>query len=132
MSQPILLVEDDATMQKMALKMLRMRGFRAELAVNGRQALAMAASLRPGLILMDLSLPELNGWEATRALKADPALAQIPVVAVTAHAMVGDRENAIAAGCADCLTNPYELETPIAPVERHADLADPQPNADEA
>src|SRR5438270_13949724 len=98
MSQPILLVKEDATMQKMALKMLRMRGFRAELAVNGRQALAMAASLRPGLILMDLSLPEMNGWEATRALKADPALAHIPVVAGTAHAVVGDRANAIAAG----------------------------------
>ncbi|TMD38084.1 MAG: response regulator [Chloroflexi bacterium] len=127
MSQPILLVEDDATMQKMALKMLRMRGFRAELAVNGRQALAMAASLRPGLILMDLSLPEMNGWEATRALKADPALAQIPVVAVTAHAMVGDRENAIAAGCADCLTKPYELEQLIALVERYVGPAETQP-----
>src|SRR5437016_7282508 len=117
MSQLILLVEDDATMQKMALKMLRMRGFRSELAVNGRQALAMAASLRPGLILMDLSLPEMNGWEATRALKADPALAQIPVVAVTAHAMVGDRENAIAAGCAEWLTKPYERDERSSRVE---------------
>ena len=127
MSQLILLVEDDATMQKMALKMLRMRGFRSELAVNGRQALTMAASLRPGLILMDLSLPEMNGWEATRALKADPALAHIPVVAVTAHAMVGDRENAIAAGCADCLTKPYELEQLIALVERYVGPAETQP-----
>ncbi|HET9849486.1 MAG TPA: response regulator [Candidatus Dormibacteraeota bacterium] len=110
-------MEDDATMQKMALKILRSRGFRTELARTGKEALAMAASLQPGLILMDLSLPEMNGWEATRALKADPKLAQIPVVAITAHAMVGDRESAIAAGCAECLTKPYELEDLIALVE---------------
>src|ERR1700694_4639613 len=98
MNQLILVVEDDATMQKMALKILRSRGFRGELAHNGREAVAMAGVLKPGLILMDLSLPEMNGWEATRALKADPALSSIPVVAITAHAMVGDRETAIAAG----------------------------------
>jgi CheY-like chemotaxis protein len=68
---------------------------------------------------MDLSLPEMNGWEATRALKADPALAGIPVVAVTAHAMVGDKETAIAAGCAECVTKPYELEELINVVERY-------------
>jgi len=78
------------------------------------------------LILMDLSLPEMNGWEATRALKADPALAKIPVVAITAHAMVGDRETAIAAGCAECLTKPYELEELIALVERYVGPAEPQ------
>jgi CheY-like chemotaxis protein len=71
------------------------------------------------LILMDLSLPEMNGWEATRALKADPALAGIPVVAVTAHAMVGDKETAIAAGCAECVTKPYELDELISMVERY-------------
>lgn len=79
----------------------------------------MAAKLKPGLILMDLSLPEMNGWEATRALKANPALARIPVVAITAHAMVGDRETALAAGCAECLTKPYELDDLIALVERY-------------
>src|SRR5712692_778567 len=97
MNQLILVVEDDAIMQKMALKILRSRGF----------------------ILMDLSLPEMNGWEATRALKADPAVAGIPVVAVTAHAMVGDRETAIAAGCAECVTKPYELEELVSVVERY-------------
>src|SRR5438128_3723584 len=102
MNQLILVVEDDAIMQKMALKILRSRGFSCELAVTGREAVAKAGAFRPGLILMDLSLPEMNGWEATRALKADPAVAGIPVVAVTAHAMVGDRETAIAAGCAEC------------------------------
>ena len=119
MNQLILVVEDDAIMQKMALKILRSRGFSCELAVTGREAVAKAATLHPGLILMDLSLPEMNGWEATRALKADPALAGIPVVAVTAHAMVGDRETAIAAGCAECITKPYELEELVAVVQRY-------------
>jgi two-component system cell cycle response regulator DivK len=119
MNQLILVVEDDAIMQKMALKILRSRGFSCELAVTGREAVAKAAALHPGLILMDLSLPEMNGWEATRALKADPALAGIPVVAVTAHAMVGDKETAIAAGCAECVTKPYELEELIDVVERY-------------
>ena len=126
MSQLILVVEDDATMQKMALKILRSRGFRCELAHNGREAVTMAAKLKPGLILMDLSLPEMNGWEATRALKADPALARIPVVAITAHAMVGDRETALAAGCAECLTKPYELDELIALVERYVGPAQSQ------
>jgi len=126
MSQLILVVEDDATMQKMALKILRSRGFACESAPNGRAAVAMAATLKPSLILMDLSRPEMNGWEATRALKADPALAKIPVVAITAHAMVGDRETAIAAGCAECLTKPYELEELIALVERYVGPAEPQ------
>jgi CheY-like chemotaxis protein len=124
MSQLILVVEDDPMMQKMALKILRSRGFRCELAKDGRQAVAMATSLRPGLILMDMSLPEMNGWEATRKLKAEPALASIPVVAMTAHAMVGDRESALAAGCVDCLTKPYELADLVAIAERYAGLPD--------
>lgn len=119
MSPLVLIVEDDALMQKMALKVLRARGYTCELARNGREAVEMAARLRPGLVLMDLSLPEMNGWEATRALKADPALASIPVVAITAHAMVGDRETAIAAGCAECLTKPYEIVDLIRVVERY-------------
>ena len=126
MNQLILVVEDDPTMQKMALKILRSRGFTCESAPNGRAAVAMAAALKPGLILMDLSLPEMNGWEATRALKADPTLAQIPVVAITAHAMVGDRETAIAAGCAECLTKPYELDELIAVAEHYVGPAEPQ------
>ena len=126
MNQLILVVEDDAIMQKMALKILRSRGFRCELAVTGREAIAKAAAMHPGVILMDLSLPEMNGWEATRALKADPALAGIPVVAVTAHAMVGDRESAIAAGCAECVTKPYELEELISVVERYIGPAERQ------
>jgi CheY-like chemotaxis protein len=123
MNQSILLVEDDATMQRMALKVLRSRGFVCELARNGREAVEMARRVHPGLILMDLSLPEMNGWEATKALKADPVTAAIPVVAITAHAMVGDRETALAAGCAECLTKPYELEDLIALVGRYVNPA---------
>jgi CheY-like chemotaxis protein len=124
-SKLILVVEDDAMMQKMALKILRSRGYVCELAPNGREAVAMAGRLHPGLVLMDLSLPEMNGWEATRALKADPSLAAIPVVAITAHAMVGDRESAIAAGCAECLTKPYEIADLVALVERYIGPAQP-------
>lgn len=124
MNQLVLVVEDDATMQRMALKVLRSRGFRCELGRNGREAVEMARRLHPGLILMDLSLPEMNGWEATKALKADPATAGIPVVAITAHAMVGDRETALAAGCAECLTKPYELDDLIALVGRYVNAAE--------
>lgn len=126
MNQLTLVVEDDATMQRMALKVLRSRGFSCELARNGREAVEMARRLHPGLILMDLSLPEMNGWEATKALKADPGTAPIPVVAITAHAMVGDRETALAAGCAECLTKPYELEDLIALVGRYVNPAESQ------
>jgi CheY-like chemotaxis protein len=122
MSGLVLVVEDDPMMQKMALKVLRSRGINVELAGNGREAIGMAARLRPALILMDLSLPEINGWEATRRLKADPELASIPVVAMTAHAMVGDRETALAAGCAECLTKPYQISELVALVNRYLGL----------
>lgn len=115
----VLLVEDDPTMQKMALKVLRTRGFTCELAANGVEALRLAVAIKPALILMDLSLPQMNGWEATRALKADPATAAIPVVAMTAHAMLGDREAALAAGCSECLTKPYEISDLVALVQRY-------------
>src|SRR5438309_12078319 len=98
MNQLILVVEDDAIMQKIALKILRSRGFSCELAVTGREAVAKAAAMRAGVILMDVSLPEMNGWAATRELKADKALAGIPAVAVTALAVAGDRGRRSAAG----------------------------------
>ena len=119
MSNLVLIAEDDPAMQKMALKILRSGGFNCELARNGREALALAAELKPALILMDLSLPDMNGWEATKKLKADPSLSPIPVVAVTAHAMVGDKESALAAGCSEVLTKPYELSALLALVRRY-------------
>ena len=126
MNKVVLIVEDDAMMQIMALKILRSRGYQCEMAPNGREAVEMAARLRPGLILMDLSLPGMNGWEATRALKADRQLSGIPVVAITAHAMVGDRETALAAGCSECLTKPYELADLLTLVERYLGLPTPE------
>ena len=119
MSHLVLIVEDDPTMQRMALKVLRSRGFSCELATNGLQAVAMAVALAPGLVLMDLSLPEMNGWEATKALRADPSTAAIPIVAITAHAMVGDREAALAAGCNECLTKPYEIDELVTLCQRY-------------
>lgn len=118
MTQLILVVEDDPMMQRMTLKILDARGYHCETAGNGRAAVAMAERLRPTLILMDLSLPEMDGWDAARTLKANPALASIPIVATTAHAMVGDRESALEAGCDECLTKPYEINELIAMVER--------------
>ena len=118
MNQVILVVEDDPMMQRMALKVLGSHGYRCEVAGNGREGIAMAERMRPTLILMDLSLPELNGWDAARTLKATPHLAPIPIIATTAHAMVGDRESALEAGCDECLTKPYEIEELVSMVAR--------------
>jgi CheY-like chemotaxis protein len=118
MSPLILVVEDDPMMQRMALKILSVHGYRCEVAGNGREAIALVERIRPALILMDLSLPEMNGWDAARALKANPQLSAIPIVATTAHAMVGDRESALEAGCDECLTKPYEIDELVTMVAR--------------
>jgi len=78
-------------------------------AADGEQGVAMAAAEHPDLILMDLSLPRLDGWSATRRIKADPALQHIPIIALTAHAMIGDRQRALAAGCDDYVSKPINL-----------------------
>jgi two-component system, cell cycle response regulator DivK len=118
MSQLILVVEDDPMMQRMAVKILGVHGYQCEVANNGRDGIAMVERLHPALILMDLSLPEINGWEAARTLKTNPQTASIPIVATTAHAMVGDRESALEAGCDECLTKPYEINELITIVAR--------------
>ena len=107
MPYTILVVEDEENNRDLALKILRSRGYAPVWAGDGAQALAMARSARPALILMDLSIPEIDGWEATRRLKADPETAGILIVAATAHAMSGDREKALAAGCDEYLSKPY-------------------------
>ena len=84
-------------------------GFTVVIATNGVQGVAMAASEHPDLIIMDLTLPDMDGWEATQRIKADPATTHIPIVALTANAMAGDREKAIAAGCDDFDTKPVEM-----------------------
>jgi two-component system, cell cycle response regulator DivK len=105
----LLLVEDNELNRDMLSRRLTRSGHEVLLAVDGEQALRMAALHHPELILMDMSLPVLSGWEATRRLKADPGLGSIPVIALTAHAMTKDREEALACGCDDYDTKPVEL-----------------------
>ena len=105
----ILYVEDNEDNVYMLTNRLTRRGYEVVSARDGEQGIAMAASEAPALILMDLSLPVIDGWEATRRLKADTRTQNIPVIALSAHAMAGDREKALAAGCDDYDTKPVEL-----------------------
>jgi CheY-like chemotaxis protein len=105
----ILLVEDNEMNRDMLSRRLARRGYEVVMAVDGEQGVAMARSEAPSLILMDMSLPGLDGWEATRRIKAAPETRAIPVIALTAHAMSGDREKAVAAGCDDFDTKPVDL-----------------------
>ena len=105
----ILLVEDNEMNRDMLSRRLVRRGYEVAIALDGEQGIAMARSESPALILMDMSLPGIDGWEATRQLKTDPATSRIPVIALTAHAMSGDREKAVAAGCDDFDTKPVDL-----------------------
>ena len=105
----ILLVEDNEMNRDMLSRRLVRRGFTVLIAVDGSIGIAKARGEAPDLILMDMSLPVIDGWEATRVLKADPTTAKIPIIALTAHAMAEDREKALAAGCDDFDTKPVEL-----------------------
>ncbi|HVZ51338.1 MAG TPA: response regulator [Pseudolabrys sp.] len=105
----ILLVEDNEMNRDMLSRRLTRNGYEVVMAVNGQEGVSMASSEAPDLILMDMSLPIIDGWEATRRVKADPQTARIPVIALTAHAMVQDKEKALAAGCDDFDTKPVEL-----------------------
>lgn len=105
----ILLVEDNEMNRDMLSRRLVRNGFEVVMAVNGQQGVEMAASEKPDVILMDMSLPVLDGWEATRLLKANSDTKAIPVIALTAHAMAADKEKALAAGCDDFDTKPIEL-----------------------
>ncbi|GLK71218.1 response regulator [Ancylobacter dichloromethanicus] len=105
----ILLVEDNEMNRDMLSRRLTRNGFEVVIAVNGQEGVDLALAEKPALILMDMSLPVLDGWEATRQVKANPETAGIPVIALTAHAMATDREQAMAAGCDDFDTKPVEL-----------------------
>ena len=106
----ILLVEDNPENRDMLSRRLIRRGYEIEFAEDGEEAVRKAKDASPALILMDLSLPVMDGWEATRRIKADAATAAIPVIALTAHAMASDRERALGAGCDDYDTKPVDLE----------------------
>jgi CheY-like chemotaxis protein len=114
----ILLVEDNELNRDMLSRRLERRGFQVLIAVDGAQGVAMAQSEAPDLVLMDMSLPVVDGWEATRRLKAAPETRAIPIIALTSHAMVGDREKAIEAGCDDYDTKPIELPRLLEKIDR--------------
>jgi two-component system cell cycle response regulator DivK len=105
----LLLVEDNDLNRDMLSRRLTKRGFDVRIAVDGAQGVEMARSEAPDLIIMDMSLPVLSGWDATSTLKADAATEAIPILALTAHSMAGDRERALEAGCDDFDTKPIEL-----------------------
>jgi len=106
----ILIVEDNPMNRDMLSRRLQKRGFEVILAEDGQQGVDLATGEKPQLILMDLSLPVLDGWEATRRIKANPVTAAIPVIALTAHAMDSDRQKALEAGCDDYDTKPVDIE----------------------
>jgi CheY-like chemotaxis protein len=105
----VLLVEDNEMNRDMLSRRLERRGFEVVVAVDGAEGVAKSKSEMPDIVLMDMSLPVMNGWEATRAIKADPATQAMPVIALTAHSMAGDREKAFEAGCDDYDVKPVEL-----------------------
>ena len=105
----ILLVEDNEMNRDMLSRRLARKGYEVVIAEDGGMGVELAGTVAPDLVLMDMSLPVLDGWEATRRIKADPTTAEIPVIALTAHAMAGDREQALGAGCDDYDTKPIEL-----------------------
>jgi CheY-like chemotaxis protein len=113
----ILLVEDNEMNRDMLSRRLQRREYEVVIAVDGAQGVAMAIAHKPDLILMDMSLPVIDGWEATRQIKANPQTKKIPVIALTAHAMSGDRERALEAGCDDYDTKPIELPRLLSKIE---------------
>ena len=106
----ILLVEDNEMNRDMLSRRLIKRGHEVVIAVDGQEGVSMASSEGPDVILLDMSLPVMDGWEAARALKADQATKSIPIIALTAHAMAGDRERCLEAGCEDYDTKPVEFK----------------------
>jgi CheY-like chemotaxis protein len=120
----ILLVEDNELNRDMLSRRLMRRQFTVVCALDGLEAVAMAASEQPDLILMDMRLPELDGWEATRRIKSARETQSIPIIALTAHAMAGDREQALAAGCDDYDSKPIDLKRLLGKIEA---LLDPRP-----
>jgi CheY-like chemotaxis protein len=113
----ILIVEDNEMNRDMLSRRLERKGYKVLIAVDGEQGVAVARANAPDLVLMDMSLPVVDGWEATRRLKADDRLKHIPVIALTAHAMANDRDKAMEAGCDDYDTKPIELPRLLAKME---------------
>jgi len=118
MTKPkILVIEDNEWSRDMLARRLSRRGYQVISAADGKRGIALAHDQSPDLIVMDMSLPEIDGWEATRRLKADPATRAIPIVALTAHAMASDRKKAMDAGCDDYHTKPVDFESLVSSLE---------------
>lgn len=113
----ILIVEDNDMNWDMLSRRLERKGFAVIRAVDGKESLALVQSEAPDLVLMDMSLPVMDGWEATRRLKADQAMRAVPIIALTAHAMAADRQKVLDAGCDDYETKPIELPRLLAKIE---------------
>ena len=113
----ILLVEDNDMNRDMMSRRLQRKGYEVLMAADGMQAILMAESETPDLILLDMSLPVIDGWEAARRLKSSPATSAVPIIALTAHAMAGDREKALAAGCDDYDAKPVDFPQLVAKIE---------------
>jgi CheY-like chemotaxis protein len=117
MMAKILLVEDNEMNRDMLSRRLTKKGFEVVIAVDGREGVSMASSESPDLILLDMSLPVMDGWAAARVIKGDEGTRDIPVIALTAHAMMGDREKAIEAGCDDYDTKPVKMQRLLEKIE---------------
>ena len=117
MPQKILIVEDNDMNRDMLSRRLERRGYEITVAADGRQGIERAQAVLPDLILLDLSLPEIDGWEVARRLKGEQSTQSIPIIALTAHAMTGDRDEAIAAGCNDYDTKPIEFQRLLGKIE---------------
>jgi two-component system cell cycle response regulator DivK len=114
----LLIVEDNEMNRDMLSRRLQRRGYEILIATDGAEGLAATRELSPDLVLMDMSLPVIDGWEATRQLKSEEGTKMIPIIALTAHAMSGDRQRAVDAGCDDFDTKPIELERLLEKIER--------------
>ena len=120
---PVLLVEDNEMNRDMLSRRLTRKGYEVVIAVNGQEGVEKAASERPDLILMDMSLPVLDGYDATRQLKAEDGTRGIPVIALTAHAMTGDREKCLSAGCDDYDTKPVNFKRLLEKIQKQLGAA---------
>ena len=116
----VLIVEDNELNRDMLKRRLERNGYEVACAVDGAEGIAMAASEQPDIVLMDVALGEIDGWEATQAIHANPSTANVPVIALTAHALESDRQKSIEVGCVDFETKPVSLPDLIRKIEQHA------------
>jgi two-component system, cell cycle response regulator DivK len=114
----ILLVEDDSMLQDILAERLELRNFNVILAHNGEEGIKQARTEKPDIILMDMRLPIMDGWEATRQLKRTPETQHIPIIALTAHALIGDKEDSLAAGCDEYESKPVDFPRLLEKIER--------------